>query len=136
MIRECLRTKSLFGVLYSHEKTTEKIGCIPAYWSEFVKDSFFSHNLKNCSRNQYNEIQKWISLDDNRFDEVSSLYLNPCVQMTRAVHSEITHEHLGSDKHLFLKFKYDSEWYKEIVSNRAFTAETFFGQVGGYIGMY
>ena len=27
MIRECLRTKSLFGVLYSHEKTTEKIGC-------------------------------------------------------------------------------------------------------------
>ena len=118
-----------------------KIGCIPAYWKRFATNSSELNDLAyvNCSQQQYQKFYRVLKSDS--FSS-NSHNLYPCAQIGQTIFhlEEKSQVHMLSDQennHLdrgSISFHYSSDWYKEILNKRAFTLETFFGQIGGFIG--
>ena len=118
-----------------------KIGCVPAYWKRFVTNSSELNAMAsvNCTQLQYQKFYRVLKLDSFS----SNLpYLYPCAQISQTIFhlEEKSQVHMLSDQENnnlekgSISFHYSSDWYKEILNKRAFTLETFFGQIGGFIG--
>ena len=116
-------------------KTQDTVGCLPAYWVNFVSNSTVKQNFTNCTPDQYQYINKQLHSKEF-FTNISKMYTDPCTEMERAVHTKSTTT-TKYDNYFFisLKFKYDSERYMEIKNIQAFNDETLLSQVGGLIGM-
>ena len=118
-----------------------KIGCVPAYWKRFVTNSSELNDLAyvNCSQQQYQKFYRVLKSDS--FSS-NALYLYPCAQISQTIFhlEEKSQVNMLPDQENInlergsISFHYSSDWYKEILNKRAFTLETFFGQIGGFIG--
>ena len=116
-----------------------KIGCVPAYWKRFSTNLSEPNGLAsvNCSQLQYQKFYRVLKSDSF---STNSPYLYPCTQISQTIfHLEEKSQGLSDQEKNNLErgsisFHYSSDWYKEILNKRAFTLETFFGQIGGFIG--
>ena len=112
------------------------VGCVPAYWKRFVSNESLNEIPQDCSQEQYLKIDVEYS-PISSFNNASKLYVNPCAQMattvTTAIH-QVLYKNTTKRYYLELKFLYSTEYYKQIVNNKAYTGETLLGQVGGFVG--
>ena len=89
---------------------------------------------KDCNDTQYNETGRILEtpLDKNQF------FLHPCVHMNAKI-ERLQNEASTTSPTTFeilIQYRTKHDIYKEIENHRAFTFETLFGQVGGFVGTY
>ena len=108
--------------------------CIPAYWSELAPALQLKKIFKICTLNKYLRITEKYTNMINGFSTPNSLYLHPCRNMKIYATKTAT---VGSNpQEGEFYFKYDQDYYTEIVNARAYSFETLLGQVGGFVGKY
>ena len=68
------------------------------------------------------------------FDTNDGIYKSPCTMMMISITTSEDTDDIG-EGNLELTLQYHQNIYREILNTRAYTSETFLGQVGGLVGM-
>ena len=113
------------------------VKCIPAYLQIFADKSL--HILPKCKQSQYRTInENYTSNNLNNFKNnlrrVRAMYTQPCSSMTLSTTYKIRIRESEDKSILSIIFRYEPDYYKEILNKRAFTSEDLLAQVGGYVG--
>ena len=107
--------------------------CIPAYWSQLAPALPLKNIFKICTAYQYRRVTEKYTNIINGFSTPNSLYLHPCRNMK--IYATKTASIGINPQEGEFYFKYDQDYYTEIVNARAYSFETLVGQVGGFVGM-
>ncbi len=62
------------------------------------------------------------------------MYTQPCSSMTLSTTYKIGSGESEDESILSIIFRYEPDYYKEILNKRAYTSEDLLAQVGGYVG--
>ena len=112
------------------------IGCIPSYWRRFV-DNITIH-LPECDRtNQYEKFANMLpnTYENTNLQRGAKLYTQPCTEMK--ISTSMDKRHVRTMSHnMWITFYYDSDEYKEVLNNQAFTANDLWSQIGGIVGIF
>ena len=106
--------------------------CIPVYWSQFASALKLKKIFKVCTVDQYHRVAEKYTNIINGFSTPNSLYLHPCRNM-KIYATKTASTGINPQEGEFY-FKYDQDYYTEIVNARAYSFETLLGQVGGFVG--
>ena len=113
------------------------MGCIPVYWSEFYANSEEGSqakpNYENCFSADNYELLYTNFLPPRHTDKGTKLYTGPCNQMGITV--SVTQSDVKEDN-LAVGFSYVVEEYRETYNRRAFSFESLWSAIGGFIGMF
>ena len=125
-------------------KIIEKIGCIPEYWYEFhqrfeewrykgmdVEES--TATFKKCSNPEDYKLLYTDYLPPKHTDNGTNLYIGPCNQMTTS--ASVTQFDFN-DNNMLIGFSYFIEEYRLTYNRRAFSFESLWSAIGGFVGMF
>ena len=116
----------------AREIIMKSVRCIPAFWMQFVSNSIIDKMLPPCNQDQYFKISQLEGLSLNFLPHAG--YLESCTRMTTPVEYAANMGKTRNSSVVNLRFVYSSQWYKEIINNKAYTSGTLCGQVGGFVG--
>ena len=122
---------------YFRETIMKRIGCIPFYWEKLGKNV---SKLPRCR--SYDELQRVYAMISNQSRLLSSV-VQPCTKMITLVHLEKETEDgdtvwasTDSYEKLIVQMRYEDDMYMEVINTKEFRFKTFFGNVGGLIGIF
>ena len=132
----CNRTLTDDDVMWRNN-IIKKMGCIPVYWSEFYANSEEGSqakpNYENCFSADNYELLYTNFLPPRHTDKGTKLYTGPCNQM--GITASVTQSDVKEDN-LAVGFSYVVEEYRETYNRRAFSFESLWSAIGGFIGMF
>ena len=110
-----------------------KIPCIPPYWKIFHSNVVNYHYCKNSS--QINKL--WKDLKKIEWGDTSQLLTQPCDKMSVSTSIEKSNTDAKFIRHLLVfRFSYLNEEYQEIVNSKDFGLQSFWSNIGGFIGIF
>ena len=122
---------------YLRETIMKRIGCIPFYWEKLNKNVL---ELPQCR--SYDELKQFYAIISNQSRLLSPI-AEPCNRMTTLVHLEKETEDgdtvwTSADSYdkLIVQMRYEDDMYMEVINTKEFRFKTFFGNVGGLIGIF
>ena len=122
---------------YLRETIMKRIGCIPFYWKKLNKNIL---ELPQCR--SYDELKRLYAIISNQSRSIFSV-VQPCTKLTTLVHLEKETEDgdtvwTSSDSYekLIVQMRYEDDMYMEFFNTKEFRFKTFFGNVGGIIGIF
>ena len=104
------------------------VGCIPIYWMSVVSiDDSFRFCTTSLEMAHIYEVIK------NK-EAIMAFYKQPCDYMTVYVG---TNQHaVYADSYVLVELVYRKKNYEEFINGREFTFESFFSDVGGFVGIF
>ena len=122
---------------YLRETIMKRIGCIPFYWEKLNKNIL---ELPQC--HSYDEIKRFYAIISNQSRLLSSV-VEPCHRMTTLVYLEKETDDgdtvwtsADSYEKLIVQMRYEDDMYMEVINTKEFRFKTFFGNVGGLVGIF
>ena len=132
---------------YIMTRVMQKAECIPDFWEQFADQKGLANILPKCTSDE----------DDGKIMEsfghfmagiigMKVDYVETCTQMTmsiattsmdcqcRLTYDDDTMQGFYNDTCLEINVSYKEDEYKEIQNSRAFTVETLWGSIAGYVG--
>ena len=117
----------------------QSMGCFPTYWKSFVQGSSVAStglNFPMCAhQSEYEMILKHY-LPENKVENATKLYPQPCTSMTTDVTiTKLFKSTLHKDR-LRLEVYYNQETYREYINKEAVDLHDLWSRIGGLIGMF
>lgn len=114
-------------------RVIKKIGCIPVYWKDLIKQEM---KIKPCNNvHQYQQTYSYIK--DTSYTNFMSTYRQPCIELMTPINSEEKSlQKSGYQGFLFLKIPYTTDTFQEIQNVKDFGFETLWSSAGGFIGIF
>ena len=115
-------------------------GCTPAYWDTFEINSLTSSKLRACKYEEYRNLSQYINGLESfprHYRNMSRHIIKSCTEMKRKVSVEtkdIIWNKARKNSYLSLMFRYDEDYYMEVMNTKDFDGESLLSQVGGFIG--
>ena len=110
-----------------------KIPCIPPYWKTFHSNVVNSRLCNNSS--QINTL--WQDLKSTEWGDTSQLLTQPCDKMSVSTSIEKSSTDAKFIRRLLVfRFSYLNEEYQEIINSKDFGLQSFWSNIGGFIGIF
>ena len=110
-----------------------KISCIPPYWKIFVGKDVHTPYCKNLSQIKIS----WGELNKLKWEDASEFLTQPCDKMSISTSVEKSNTVSKLIGHVMvIHFAYLNEEYQEIVNSKDFGLQSFWSNIGGFIGIF
>ena len=112
------------------QEIVRRVKCIPLFWNRTLSKKSIEFWQECESSNENDQLRYLIE----NYKDIQLSYQPPCVSLSvLTTHEKRRPEH---QNYTVVKFEYKDRFYQEIENTRAFSFESFWSAVGGFVGIF